>query len=190
MKTMSKFLLLALVLSLGVGAGLLQDDEKTQDSAKKEAPGLSFELKDLDGKTFKSSDYKDKLIVLEWTESGCPAVKPLYKAKKVQNLAASYKDKGVQWFSVCSTKNNTIEGLKKFSKQYGVEHKILTDFNGTVGKKFGAKRTPHCFVIKNGKVLYQGAFDNRRSGENYVKKAVDEILAGKEVSTPRTKPYG
>jgi len=190
MKTISVFLALALALSLGASAGFLQADEKSQDAAKKESAGLSFELKDLDGKTFKSSDYKDKLIVLEWTESACPAVIPLYKTKKVQNLAASYKDKGVQWFSVCSTKNNNIATLKKFSKQYGVEHKILTDFNGTVGKKFGAKRTPHCFVIKNGKVLYQGAFDNRRSGENYVKKAVDEILAGKEVSTPRTKPYG
>ena len=45
-------------------------------------------------------------------------------------------------------------------------------------------------ILKNGKVLYQGAFDNRRSGENYVKKALDELLANKEVSTPRTKPYG
>ena len=178
-----------LVLLLGFGVGFLQADEKSQD-AKKAAPAVSFELKDLDGKTYKSADYKDKIIVLEWTESGCPAVKSLYKEKKVQNLVTSYKDKGVQWFSVCSTKNNSIEGLKKFAKQYGVEHKILTDFDGKVGKKFGAKRTPHCFVIKDGKVLYQGAFDNRRSGENYVKKAVDEILAGKEVSTPRTRPYG
>ena len=75
MKTISMFL----VLSLCVGVGFLQADEKDKD-AKKEAPGISFELKDLDGKTYKSSDYKDKVIVLEWTESGCPAVKPIYKA--------------------------------------------------------------------------------------------------------------
>lgn len=185
MRTIALFL----IVLLGLGAGFLQADEKKQD-AKKDAPGLAFKLEDLDGKVHKSDDYKDKIIVLEWTESGCPAVKPIYKSKKVQNLVTEYKDKGVQWFSVCSTKHNTVEGLKKFAKQYEIEHKILTDFDGKVGKKFGAKRTPHCFVIKNGKVLYQGAFDDRRSGENYVKKAVDEILAGKEVSTPRTRPYG
>ncbi|MGE4618783.1 MAG: redoxin family protein [Planctomycetota bacterium] len=185
MKSISMFL----VLSLCVGVGFLQADEKDKD-AKKEAPGISFELKDLDGKSYKSSDYKDKVIVLEWTESGCPAVKPIYKAKKIQNIVTSYKDKGVQWFSVCSTNYNTIEGLKKFKAQYGVEHKILTDFDGKLGQKIGAKRTPHVFVLKNGKILYQGAFDDRRSGDNYVTKAIDEILAGKEVSTPRTRPYG
>jgi|SaaInl4_100m_RNA_FD_contig_41_2591293_length_992_multi_9_in_0_out_0_1 peroxiredoxin len=177
--------ILALALCLCGGAALKADDESV-----KKTPEMSFDLKDLDGKSFKSADFKDKYIVLEWTESGCPAVKPLYKAKKVQKLVAEYKAKDVQWFSVCSTKHNTIEGLKKFTKQYGVEHKILADFDGKVGKRFGAKRTPHVFIMKNGKVLYQGAFDNRRSGENYVKKALDELLANKEVSTPRTKPYG
>ena len=184
MRTIALFL----VLLLAIGAGFLHADEKSEDAKK--ASATSFELKGLDGKTYKSADYKDKIIVLEWTESGCPAVIPLYKTKKVQNLVTTYKPKGVQWFSVCSTKYNTVDGLKKFAKKYGVEHNVLTDFDGKVGKKFGAKRTPHCFVIKNGKVLYQGAFDDRKSGENYVKKAIDEILAGKDVSTPRTRPYG
>lgn len=185
MKSVATILILAICF---VAAGFLQAGD--DDVKKKETPAYAFELKDLDGKSIKSADYKDKIVVMEWTESGCPAVKPLYKAKKVQNLVTEYKDKGVQWFSICSTHFNTVEGLKKFAKQYEVSHKILTDFDGKVGKKFGAKRTPHVFIIKNDKILYQGAFDNRRSGENYVKKALDEILANKEVSTPRTKAYG
>ncbi|MGE4613392.1 MAG: redoxin family protein [Planctomycetota bacterium] len=185
MRNVAPILMLAVCF---VAAGFLHAGDDVVK--KKETPAYSFELKDLDGKSFKSADFKDKLIVLEWTESACPAVIPLYKAKKVQNLVAEYKDKGVQWFSVCSTHFNTVEGLKKFAKRFEVSHKILTDFDGKVGKKFGAKRTPHVFIIKNDKILYQGAFDNRRSGENYVKKALDEILANKDVSTPRTKAYG
>ncbi len=183
MKSVATILTIALCFT---AVGFLHaGDEKAKEPTK-----YNFTLTDLDGKSVNSESLKDKVIVLEWTESGCPAVKPLYQAKKVQNLAAEYKGKGVQWFGVCSTKFNTVEGLKKFSKQYEVKHQILTDFNGKVGKKFGAKRTPHVFILKNDKILYQGAFDNRRSGENYVKKALDEILANKEVSTPRTKPYG
>ncbi|MBC8261417.1 MAG: redoxin domain-containing protein [Planctomycetia bacterium] len=183
-----KQLLILLTLSVAMGSALLFADEKKQE--KIEGAQITFSLKDLDGKVHKSADMKDKIIVLEWTESGCPAVKPIYKNKKVQEAAAAMKKKGVEWFSVCSTHYNTVAGLKKFKESYKVDHKILQDFDGKLGKKIGAKKTPHCFVIKNGKVLYQGAFDDRRSGENYVTKAVEEILAGKEVSTPRTRAYG
>ncbi len=182
-----KPLLTLIALTLALSSPLVLADEK---KAAEGEVAIQFSLKDLDGKVHKSADMKDKIIVLEWTENGCPAVKPLYKDKKVQESAAALKKKGVAWFSVCSTHYNTVAGLKKFKESYKIEHKILQDFDGKLGKKIGAKRTPHCFVIKNGKILYQGAFDDRRSGENYVVKAVEEILAGKEVSTPRTRPYG
>ena len=183
---MKPFLTL-IVLSLALCSPFALADEK---KAAEGEGNIEFSLKDLDGKLHKSADMKDKIIVLEWTENGCPAVKPLYKAKKVQEAAAALKKKGVQWCSVCSADYNAVAGLKKFKESYKVDHKILQDFDGKFGKKIGAKRTPHVFVIKNGEILYQGAFDDRRSGENYVVKAVDEILAGKEVSTPRTRAYG
>ena len=167
-----------------------QKSEDIKSNASDEQGKFNFSLKDLDGKLHDSAKMKDKIIVLEWTENGCPAVKPLYKANKVQKAAAALKEKGVHWFSVCSTHYNTVAGLKKFKEAKKVQHKILQDFDGKFGKKIGAKRTPHVFVIKNGEILYQGAFDDRRSGEHYVMKAVDEILAGKEVSTPRTRAYG
>ena len=69
----------------------------------KEEKKFSFSLKDTDGKTHKLDAMKDKLVVLEWMEPDCPAVKPHYKSKNIQKLAAKYKEKGVVWLSVCST---------------------------------------------------------------------------------------
>ncbi|MGB1396668.1 MAG: hypothetical protein ACPG7R_02400, partial [Planctomycetota bacterium] len=80
-----------------------QKSEDIKSSASDEQGKFNFSLKDLDGKLHDSAKMKDKIIVLEWTENGCPAVKPLYKANKVQKAAATLKEKGVHWFSVCST---------------------------------------------------------------------------------------
>ena len=172
----------ALVFS---GAVLGQDEK-----AKKE--GLSFELKDTDGKTHKLADHKDKYVVLEWTESLCPAVGPHYISKNMQTLAAKYKKKGVVWLAVCSDKRserNNSKRLGNFRKKHDVKHPILLDDSGKVGRMFGAKKTPHMFIVKNGKVLYQGAIDDH-GDVNYVAQALDELLAGKKVSMPRTRPYG
>ena len=94
--------------------------------------------------------------------------------------------------AVCSDKRgkrNNSETLGNFRKKHGVKHPILLDNSGKVGRMFGAKKTPHMFIIKNGKVLYQGAIDNH-GDVNYVAQALDELLAGKKVSMPRTRPYG
>ncbi len=184
--------LVALVIGVALIGGVVaaQDGSK---GAKTEAKKLDFTLKDLDGKEHKLSDLKDKYVVIEWTESGCPAVRPHYNkknSKNIQGIVQKYKDKGVVWLAVCSTARNSIEGLKKFRSEFDIKHPILTDFNGKVGKLFGAKRTPHMFVLKNGEVFYQGAIDDRKGGNNYVVKALDELIAGKAVSTPRTRPYG
>ncbi len=175
----------ALVFS---GAVLAEDKKASKDK-------LSFELKDTDGKSHKLADHKDKYVVLEWVESRCPAVKPHYKSKNFQTLAAKYKDKGVVWMAVCSDKRgkrNNAETLSAFRKKHGVKHPILLDNSGKVGRMFGAKKTPHMFIVMNGKVLYQGAIDDRKreGGVNYVAQALDELLAGKKVSMPRTRPYG
>lgn len=184
--------LIAIVLGIALVGGVVaaQDGSKgSKDKSKK----LDFTLKDLDGKSHKLSDLKDKYVVLEWTESGCPAVRPHYSkknAKNIQGIVKKYADKDVVWLAVCSTARNTVQGLKNFRSEFEVKHPILTDFSGKVGKLFGAKRTPHMFVLKNGEVLYQGAIDDRKSGKNYVTAALDELIAGKAVSTPRTRPYG
>ncbi|HIA27941.1 MAG TPA: redoxin domain-containing protein [Planctomycetes bacterium] len=184
--------LVALILGVALIGGVVAAQDGSKD-AKTEAKKLDFTLKDLDGKAFTLADIKDKYVVIEWTESACPAVRPHYSkknSKNIQGIVKRFKDKGVVWLAVCSTSKNTVEGLKKFRSEFDIKHPILTDFNGKVGKLFGAKRTPHMFVLKNGEVLYQGAIDDRKSGNNYVVQALDELMAGKAVSTPRTRPYG
>lgn len=179
------------VTLLMVGALVFTGVAVGEDKEPKKEKTLSFELKDTEGKTHKLADMKDKLVVLEWFEPKCPAVVPHYRSKKMQKLAATYKEKGVVWLAVCSTGAQSVEGLKKFTTEHGVKHAVLTDFDGKVGRMFGAKTTPHMFVLKNGKVVYQGAIDEGRRGDkNFVAQALDELLAGKEVSTPKTRPYG
>lgn len=180
-----------LAIAIALVATLNAQDSRPATPPKAAKKDYNFKLNDTKGKEHDTAALKDKLIVLEWTESGCPAVIPHYRSGSMQKLAEKYAAKGVQWFGVCSTGKQTADGLNKFIEKYSVKHTILTDFDGDVGKKFRAARTPQMFIMKNGVILYQGAIDDQeKDGVNYVAKALDELLAGKEVSTPKTKPYG
>ncbi|MEM7165758.1 MAG: redoxin family protein [Planctomycetota bacterium] len=188
---MKKVGFLGLAIALAMIAGLNAQDSRPSSRPKAATSGHVVKLTDITGKKHDTSKMKDQYIVLEWTESGCPAVIPHYRSGSMQKLAAKYMEKGVAWYGVCSTGRQTKEGLQKFVEKYKVKHPILTDFDGRVGKMFKAARTPHMFILKNGEILYQGAIDDREDGGvNYVAKALDELLAGKDVSTPKTRPYG
>lgn len=166
----------------------------------------AFELKDVNGKTWRLKDLKGKVVVLEWFNHGCPFVKKHYDCGNMQKLQKRYTKKDVVWLSICSS----AEGKQGF--QSAEKHKamfkskdsaptaVLIDASGSVGKLYGAKTTPHMFIIgTKGKLLYQGAIDSNASGfskeevlkaDNYVAKALDQILAGKVVSKSDTKSYG
>lgn len=158
-----------------------------------------FTLKDYDGKEYSLSDYNDQIVVLEWFNYECPFCRHHYETTSdMVNLAAKYKEKGVAWLAINSTSHQETVKNKTYAQDHNIFFPILDDRDGTVGKKYGATRTPEMFVIKHGKILYHGAIDNAPLGKvegggekiNYVENALDEILAGKEVSTPKTKPYG
>ncbi|MHC4524101.1 MAG: redoxin domain-containing protein [Planctomycetota bacterium] len=160
-----------------------------------------FTLKDLNGKDVQLSKLKDKIIVLEWTNYDCPFVKAHYNdiTQTTRKLAKKYVKQDVVWLTINSTNYATTETNKKWAKKNELKHLVLIDTDGKVGKLFKAKTTPHVFVIdKQGKIAYQGAIDNAPMGKapegkekvNYVDQALSELLAGKEVSTPKTKPYG
>ncbi len=160
-------------------------------------PAPEFSLQSQDGKTVKLSDYKGKLVVLEWTNPECPFVKRHYEHKTMNTLADEYKDNDVVWLAINSTSNATSEANRKWSEQAGLSRPVLDDSKGTVGRLYGATNTPHMYIVdKGGNLAYIGAIDNdpdgsRDSGKvNYVKKALDELLAGKSVSEPETKAYG
>jgi peroxiredoxin len=156
-----------------------------------------FALANYDGKMVSLSDYKGKIVVLEWFNYECPFVKYHYEqAKTMIELPNKYKDKGVVWLAINSTKHLTTEGNKEFAEKFKLSYPILDDRTGAAGHLYGAKTTPHMFIIDaKGNIAYSGAIDNSPMGKeknviNYVDKALSELTAGKEVSTPTTAAYG
>lgn len=160
-------------------------------------PGLKNEvsLKDLKGKT----------VVLEWLNHGCPFVRKHYDSGNMQSLQKKYTAKGVVWLSIVSSAPGSqgyvdAAGALKEKQQYKSEASdILRDPSGEVGKKYGAKTTPHMYIINSeGILVYQGAIDNKpdtdqasiKTAKNFVADALDEVLAGKKVSAASTKAYG
>lgn len=189
--------LAAVVLAL-VGAGAVAQDvdeaKPKEASAKVPARKLDFTLKTSDGKTVQLSKVKQDIVVLEWVNQDCPFVKPHYQSGEMQKLAQRSPEK-VAWFAVDSTHGRKVESIEEFRKEFKIGHAILVDEDGKVGHMFGAKCTPHVFVLHKGEIVYQGAIDNKQEKDakepiNYVARALDEILAGKKVSTRETRPYG
>jgi peroxiredoxin len=159
-----------------------------------------FTLTNYDGKTVKLSDYAGKIVVLEWFSYECPFARYNYeKTTSVNDLVNKFKDKGVVFLAINSTGHQTTEKNKEFAEQFKVSHPILNDSKGVVGRAYGAKTTPHTFIIDaKGNIVYSGSFDNAPIGKipkgaqyvNYIDKALGESTAGKTVSTQQTKPYG
>jgi peroxiredoxin/soluble cytochrome b562 len=164
----------------------------------KQAP--DFELNSFDGRNVKLSNYKGRIVVLEWMNPECPFSRYHYETTPTMaNLAKKYKDKEVVWLAVNSTNNTTPEANRDFAQKHKLPYPILDDRSGQVGRLYGARNTPHVFVIdKAGMIAYEGAIDNAPLGKqepgagtvNYVDKAVSELLAGQNVSLPNTPPYG
>ena len=143
--------------------------------------------------------------VLEWFNPECPFVKKHYGSDNMQKLQQEYTSKGVVWLSIDSSApgaegNLTPEQAKSTINSWKTHQTaLLLDPEGKAGRAFGAKNTPHMFVINpEGKVVYEGAIDSKAtpnpadipSSTNYVKSALDESLAGKPISNAQTKPYG
>lgn len=164
-----------------------------------------FTLTDTQGTSHNLSDFKGKFVVLEWVNHGCPFVKKFYRVGEMQKLQADYTGKGVVWLSICSSApgkqgNMSAEEWNAYNDEHEVAASaVLIDEDGTVGKQYGARTTPHMYVINpEGTLIYQGAIDSIRStesddiadAENYVRSALDAAMAGKAVVTTQTEPYG
>jgi len=164
----------------------------------------SFTLTDLDGRPAKLEDYKGRTVVLEWNNFGCPFVQKHYRSGNMQALQKRYAN-DVVWLTMNSTNRSSpdYETPKQLTGELAnfkaVPARYLMDDPGTVGMAYGAKTTPHMFIIDpSGKVVYNGAIDDKRSTDpadvktarNYVVAALDEMKAGKPVSVASTTPYG
>ncbi|QDG51743.1 thioredoxin family protein [Persicimonas caeni] len=163
-------------------------------------PAPDFELKDASGKTHKLSDYKGKIVVLEWTNPGCPYV--VRHKEEEKTMTKTHEAVGgaeeVVWLAVDTTNTVTAESAKKSKEEWGFDMPVLLDADGKVGKMYDAKTTPHMYVVdKEGVLRYRGAIDDDPRGKkkveertNYVTQAVQALKEGKDVPKSETKPYG
>lgn len=164
-----------------------------------------FSLQDIQGKTHALSEHKGKIVVLEWTNFECPFVKKHYGSANMQALQGEYTGRGVVWFSVNSSaagKQGNFpagEWQERAAAWKSAATAILLDPDGVTGRAYGAKTTPHLFIIDaDGTLLYKGAIDDKASADpgdipdakNYARQALDEALAGKPVSEAQTQSYG
>ncbi len=164
-----------------------------------------FSLPGVDGKTVNLADFKGKTVVLEWFNKDCPFVRKHYDSKNMQNLQKEITGKEVVWLMINSSAEGkeghetAAAGLETLTKEGAAPTAYLLDADGKVGKLYDAKTTPHMFVIdKEGKLAYAGAIDDKASAyasdiegaKNYVRAAVDALLAGQTVAEASTKSYG
>ncbi len=192
--------LLATLFTIAASSALIAADSPAVGTT---AP--DFSLTDSKGKTQTVSQYKGKYIVLEWFSPECPFVKKHYGSGNMQKLQEEFTAKGVVWLSIDSSApglegNLTAEQANsKMAEWKTKQTAFLLDPDGKAGRTYGAKNTPHMFVINpEGRIVYEGAIDSKASpnpsdiasSTNYVKVALEESQAGKTVSNPNTKPYG
>lgn len=163
----------------------------------------TFTLKDLDGKEHALATHRGKYVVLEWFSPGCPYCQVGYAEGSLKTMPEQYMKDGIVWLSINSEaaerKAASAEENKKFVEKYGLKAPLLFDPTGIVGRSYGAKTTPHMFVIDpKGVLVYQGALDNAPMGKiadgtakiDYVGDALAAAKAGRKIEAPETKSYG
>lgn len=169
----------------------------------KEAP--AFTAKNVNGEEIGLADYKDKVVVLEWLNFQCPFVIKHYGAKNMQKLQADYTAKGVVWLTIDSTASGKggylepSELAKKTADEATKATEVLVDSDGTIGKAYAAKVTPHMMIIaEDGTLAYSGAIDSKAStdvadietADKLFANALDAVISGNEVPNAKNEPYG
>jgi peroxiredoxin len=168
-------------------------------------PAPAFTGTDSNGKAVSLSDFKGKVVVLEWTNNECPFVKKHYESGNMQSLQKKAAENGVAWLSIISSapgKQGHVDGAKANAltvERGAAPAAVLLDETGAIGKLYDAKTTPHMFVIDDkGVLVYAGAIDDTPSTDkddiakavNHVQLALDDLKTGRPVMTSWTKSYG
>jgi len=195
------------VQALFIATGLILSSSAQAVAVKSGDMAPDFALTGHDGKTYKLSDYKGKHVVLEWFNEGCPYVKKHYNAPdmNMQTLQKKYADKDVVWLTIISSSVGQqgyvdAKSAPDMYKSHKANAKaLLLDPEGTVGKLFDAKVTPHMYIINGeGRLVYQGAIDDNPSAKAATLKtatplfanALDASIAGQKIANDTTKAYG
>ncbi len=191
----------AILVALGLRPPALESD----DDAVVGAPAPTFSLPGTDGETYTLSDLQGKFVVLEWLNFGCPYVKRHYRTGNMPALQREYTAQDVVWLSVVSSAPGTQgyyepEAMNERNQAMGgVQTAILLDPEGDVGKMYGAKTTPHMYIINpKGTLVYKGGIDDKprasdektKDATNYVRAALDEAMKGEVITIETSRPYG
>ena len=189
--------------ALALPAGLLTAAGAAQAASVGQA-APDFTLNDTQGKPVKLSSFKGKPVVLEWNNPGCPFVRKHYNGN-MQALQKAFTTQGVVWLAINSTEEDSVdhmgaEQLARWMADKGASPTAtLLDPDGRVGRAYGARVTPHMYIVNaQGALAYAGGIDSIPSARmadiekatNYVRQGLDELLAGKPLSTPTSQPYG
>jgi len=169
------------------------------------APAPDFTVTDTSGKAVRLGDFRGKYVVIEWTNPECPFVQKHYVSGNMQGLQKEWGAKDVVWLAINSTNESSREyksggQMADWMRAHSAAPKAtLIDGSSATGRSYGAKTTPHMFVIDpSGTLIYNGAIDDKRSANpadaktanNYVRAALTEAMAGKPVTVATTAPYG
>jgi peroxiredoxin len=161
----------------------------------------AFTLKGVDGKTHSLADYKGKVVVLEWINPNCPVSNRHAREKTMTELAKQHGE--VVWLGINSTSPKSTDFMAPsahaaYDQKNGITYPVLYDENGQVGHAYGARTTPHMFIVgTDGKIAYNGAIDDDPPGRkakaerlNYVGQGLNAEKGGKSPDPATTKPYG
>jgi peroxiredoxin len=156
-----------------------------------------FVAVDTSGAKHKLSDFAGKFVVLEWTNPGCPFVRKHYNSGNMPATQKAATAQGVVWLSVNSTERAASDYLQPaaldawMKSQKASPTAVLMDEDGVIGQAYGARTTPHIFIIDpKGMLVYAARPDDVKSATNYVNQALGEAFGGKPISAASTRPYG
>ena len=199
-KMLTAFTALVAVAGIAVVAA---PDASVAQVVGKAAP--DFRAYDVDGRVVSLSDFRGKTVVLEWNNPECPFVRKHYGSGNMQRTQAAAKKDGAVWLSINSSAPGN-QGHMDGAKAKGViaaakaqPTAYLLDPDGIIGKGYGAKTTPHMYIVSpQGTLVYAGGIDDKptpnpadiEGARNHVLAALAELKAGKAVSVPSSRPYG
>lgn len=176
----------------------------TAGAAQIGQPAPAFSLKNTAGQTVSLESFRGKTVVLEWLNPGCPFVRKHYQGN-MQALQREYTGKGVIWLAINSTETASSDHMEParlaqwMQQQQAAATHVLMDEDGTTGRAYRARVTPHMYIVRSDAILvYAGAIDSIATSRvsdieranNYIRQGLDELLSGQPLSVATTQAYG
>lgn len=174
-------------------------------AARLGTPAPAFSVPDTLGKPRSLREFKDKIVVLEWTSPSCPFAAAQYTSNSMPQLQRWARDRGIVWLTVLSSHPSREDYLAAAkaeafnSKRGGVPTALLLDDSGAMGRSYGAETSNHMFIVNaKGSLVYAGNIDDSESRDpddvkkahNHVRAALNDLLAGRAIKTAKTDPFG